>query len=136
MKKLLAAAAAVSMLAVAAPASAQWYGDRDRDYRYDRDYRQDRDDRYDRDRYDRYYHDLDAYQRQIERRLYAGERSGRLSYREAGRLRAEFGHIVHLEARYRRNGLARWEYADLMRRLDRLDTLMTAELRDRNDYRG
>jgi hypothetical protein len=120
MKKLLAAAAAVSMLAVAAPASAQWR-DRDRDYRYDRDY--------DRD-------GINAEQRQLERRIYQGMRSGRLSEREAGRLRAEFGHIVHLEARYRRNGLTRWERVDLNRRLDRLESLVTAEMRDRNNYRG
>jgi len=127
MKKLLAVAAAVSMLAVAAPASAQ-YRDRD-DYRYDRD----RDYR-DYDRYQRF--NINAEQRRLEQRIYAGQRSGRLSYREAGRLRAEFGHIVHLEQRYRRGGLSRWERADLSRRLDRLDTLLTAEMRDRNDYRG
>jgi hypothetical protein len=121
MKKLLAAAAAVSMLAVAAPASAQWNGDRDRDYR----------------RHDRSYDfNINAQQRRLEQRIYAGQRSGRLSYREAGRLRAEFGDIVRLEARYRRNGLTRWEHADLSRRLDRLDTLLTAEMRDRNNYRG
>lgn len=131
MKKLLAAAAAVSMLAVAAPASAQW---RDSD-RYDRGDRYDRD--YDRDHRDRRNDfNINFEQRRLEQRLYAGQRSGRLSYREAGRLRAEFGQIVRLEARYRHNGLTRWERTDLMRRLDRLDTLLTAELRDRNDYRG
>ena len=128
MKKLFAAAAAVSMLAVAAPAFAQ-YRDSDR-YDRDRDYRRDRD--YDRDRE----FNINAQQRRLEQRLYAGQRSGRLSYREAGRLRAEFGQIVRLEARYRNNGLSRWERADLSRRLDRLDTLLTAEIRDRNDYRG
>ena len=143
MKKLLAAAAAVSMLAVAAPAFAQ-YRDNDRDGRYDRDDGYDRDGRYDRDRdYDRDHRrgdrgdfNINAEQRRLEQRIYAGQRSGRLSYREAGRLRAEFGQIVRLEARYRHNGLNRWERTDLSRRLDRLDTLLTAELRDRNDYRG
>jgi hypothetical protein len=122
MKKLLAAAAAVSMLAVAAPASAQY-----RDYDRGRDYRGDRD--YDRG-------GINAEQRQLERRIYQGMRTGRLSEREAGRLRAEFGHIVRLEARYRRNGLTRWERVDLNRRLDRLEMLVTAEMRDRNNYRG
>jgi hypothetical protein len=123
MKKLLAAAAAVSMLAVAAPAFAQYRDyDRGRDHRYDRDY--------DRD------FNINAQQRRLEQRIYAGQRSGRLSYREAGRLRAAFGEIVRLEARYRNNGLSRWEQVDLSRRLDRLDTLLTAEIRDRNDYRG
>jgi hypothetical protein len=138
MKKLLAAAAAVSMLAVAAPAFAQ-YRDNDRDYRgdSDRDYRGDRSER-DRDyRRDRDHDvDINAQQRRLEQRIYAGQRSGRLSYREAGRLRAAFGEIVRLEARYRHNGLNRWERTDLIRRLDRLDTLLTAEIRDRNDYRG
>jgi hypothetical protein len=120
MKKLLAAAAAVSMLAVAAPASAQY---------------RDRDDRYDRDR-GRYDFNINAEQRRLDQRLYAGQRSGRISYREAGRLRAEFGQIVRLESRYRRDGLSRWERADLSRRLDRLNVLVTAEMRDRNDYRG
>lgn len=130
MKKLLAAAAAASMLAVAAPAFAQH-----RDYdRYDRGDRFDRDRDYRRG--DRYDFNINAEQRRLEQRLYAGQRSGRLSYREAGRLRAEFGNIVHLEARYRRNGLSHWERADLSRRLDRLDMLLTAEMRDRNDYRG
>jgi hypothetical protein len=110
------------MLAVAVPASAQWYGDRDRDYRHGRDYGRD--------------FNINEQQRRLEQRLYAGQRSGRLSYREAGRLRAEFGYIVRLEARYRRDGLSRWERADLSRRLDRLDTLLTAEIRDRNNYRG
>ncbi len=122
MKTLLAAAAAVSMLAVAAPASAQWRGDRDRDYRHDRDNGRD--------------FNINAEQRRLEQRLYAGQRSGRLSQREAGRLRASFGEIVRLEARYRRGGLSGWERADLTRRLDRLDTLLTAEIRDRNNYRG
>jgi hypothetical protein len=132
MKKLLAAAAAVSMLAVAAPAYAQH---RDND-RYDRSDRSDRDRDYRRDRDDDRDFNINAQQRRLEQRIYAGQRSGRLSYREAGRLRASFGEIVRLEARYRRNGLSRWEQVDLTRRLDRLDTLLTAEIRDRNDYRG
>lgn len=123
MKKFVIAAAAIAALAAAAPASAQsWRGDR-YDHRYERDY-------------GRGWDDVSAYQDRIERRIYSGERSGRLSYREAGRMRAEFGHIVRLEAYYRRNGLDAWERRDLLRRLDRLDTLLTAELRDRNDYRG
>ena len=135
MKKLLAAAAAVSMLAVAAPASAQ-HRDGDRYDRYDRGDRYDRDGDYRRDRDHHRDFNINAQQRRLEQRIYAGQRSGRLSYREAGRLRASFGEIVRLEARYRRNGLSRWEQVDLTRRLDRLDTLLTAEIRDRNDYRG
>jgi hypothetical protein len=120
MKKLLAIAAAVSMFAVAAPASAQ-YRDRDRDGRYDR---------YDRD------FNINAEQRRLDQRIYAGQRNGRISYREASRLRAEFAQIARLEARYRAGGLNRWERTDLTRRLDRLDSMVTAELRDRDNRRG
>jgi hypothetical protein len=190
MKKLLATAAVVSVLAAAAPAAAQsWQSINDRQdnldrridmgvrngsltrgeavrlraefndlvrlearYRYNglsRGERADLDRRFDalsqRIRYERRDNDdrgdgrwqnVNAHQRELENRIRAGIRSGRLSEREAGRLRAEFGDIVRLEARYRYNGLSRWERADLSRRLDRLDTLLTAELRDRNDYRG
>ena len=48
----------------------------------------------------------------------------------------EFTDIVRLEARYRSNGLNGWERADLSRRLDRLDAMLTAEMRDRNNRRG
>lgn len=114
------------------------YGNYGRDDgRYDRDrYDRDRYDRYDRGRYDRGWVSINARERMIENRIYAGMRSGRLSEREAGRIRAEFGDIVRLEARYRRNGLNGWERADLNRRFDRLNALITAEARDRNNYRG
>lgn len=121
MKKLLAAAAAVSMLAVSAPAFAQY---RDRDY-----------DRHDRD-YDRYDRNINAEQRQIAQRIYVGSRSGRLSNQERDMLRADLDHIARLEARYRRNGLSGWERADLSRRLDRLESMVVAESRDRNNRRG
>ena len=103
--------------------------------RYERNDGQDRYGRGD-DRYNRGWMSINARQRMIENRIYAGMRSGRLSEREAGRIRAEFGDIVRLEARYRRNGLNGWERADLDRRFDRLDALITAEARDRNNYRG
>jgi hypothetical protein len=96
------------------------------------------DDRYGRgdDNYGRGWVSINARQRVIENRIYSGMRSGRLSEREAGRIRAEFGDIVRLEARYRRNGLNRWERVDLERRFDHLDRLITAEARDHNNYRG
>lgn len=139
MKRLLAAAAAVSMLAVAAPASAQY---RDND-RYDRSDRNDRDrDRYDRDRNDwndenvRSIRSVDARQRDLEQRIYRGMRNGRLSEREASRLRAAFGEIAGWEQRYRRGGFSRQEIRDLHYRLDRLNTLLVAEVSDRNNHRG
>jgi hypothetical protein len=122
MKKLLAAAAAVGMIAIAAPASAEHRSDR-----YERSY--------DRD-WGRHGYNINAEQARLWDRLYAGMRNGRLSEREASRYRAGLGEIRRLEARYRRNGLSQWERADLIRRLDRLDTLMTSDIRDRNNYRG
>jgi hypothetical protein len=134
MKKLLAAAAAVSMLAVAAPAFAQ-YRDNDRG---------DRSDRYDRDRDRNDWNDenvrsirsVDARQNELERRIFRGMRNGQLSEREASRLRANFGQIAGFEQRYRRGGFTRWEIRDLHFRLDRLNTLLVAEVSDRNNHRG
>lgn len=138
MKKLLAAVAAVSMLAVAAPAFAQY---RDND-RYDRSDRYDRDGRYDRDYNDwndenvRSVRSVDARQRELEQRIYRGMRNGSLSEREASRLRAAFGEIAGWEQRYRRGGFDRREIRDLHYRLDRLNTLLVAEVSDRNNRRG
>ena len=137
MKNLLIAAAALSAFAMAAPASAQGYRHNDgRDYHRDNDYRRDNDRRDDYRRGDRYSFNINAEQRRIDARIHAGLRSGRLSEREAGRIRAGFGDIARLEARYRRDGLTQWERADLSRRLDRLNVLLTAEMNDRNNYRG
>lgn len=188
MKKLLAAAVAVSALAVAVPASAQsWqsinqrqdnldrridqgvrngaltrgeavrlraefndlvrlearyrrdglhYGERvDLDRRFNllsqriRYERRDDDDR-------RGWQNVNAHQRQLDRRIEAGMRSGHISQREARRLHAQFDDIVRAEARYRSNGLNRWERTDLSRRLDRLNAMVTAEMRDRDNRRG
>lgn len=186
MKKLLAAAAAVSALAVAVPASAQsWQSINDRQdnldrridvgvrngsltrgeairlraefrdlvnlemrYRYNgltRAERADLDRRFDalsaRIRYQRHDNDsrwqnVNAHQRELDRRIDRGMRTGHISRREARELRDEFGDIVRLEARYRNNGLSGWERADLSRRLDRLDAMVTAEMRDRDNRRG
>jgi hypothetical protein len=189
MKQLLAAAVAMSALAVAVPASAQsWQSINQRqdnldrridqgvrngqltrgeairlraefndlarlEARYRRDghlstgERVDLDRRFDllsqRVRYERRddddrggWQNVNAAQRQLDRRIEAGMRSGHISRREARELRDEFGDIVRLEARYRDNGLNRWERTDLSRRLDRLDAQITAEMRDRDNRRG
>ncbi|HET9229710.1 MAG TPA: hypothetical protein VFO00_00370 [Vitreimonas sp.] len=188
MKKLLTAAAVVSMLAVAAPASAQsWQSINQRqanlDHRIDmgvrngsltrneairlraefRDLarleahyrasrglsnaeRRDLDRRFDllsariryerQDRQDRGWQSINQRQRQLDARIDAGIRSGRISYREAHALRAEFQRIATLEARYRRNGLRDWERADLDRRFDRLSVALQAERRDYDNRRG
>ena len=125
MKKLLAAAAAVSMLAVAAPAFAQY-----RDYDRDRGYNDWNDENV------RSVRSIDARQDNLERRIYRGMRNGQLSPREASRLRAAFGQIAGFEERYRRGGFSRWEIRDLHFRLDRLNTLLVAEVSDRNNRRG
>lgn len=191
MKKLLAAAAAVSVLAVAAPAAAQsWQSINERQARIDqridvgirngsltrseamrlraefRDLarlearyrssgglsygeRRDLDRRFDllsarvryerndwQDRGDRRWQSINQRQRSLDARIDAGIRNGQLSRREAIRLRGEFNDLVRLEARYRRDGLTRWERADLDRRFDRLSYMIQAERRDRDNRRG
>jgi hypothetical protein len=56
----------------------------------------------------------------LNARIDQGVRSGALTRREAVRLRAEFGDLVRLEARYRTNGLSPGERADLDKRFERL----------------
>lgn len=75
---------------------------------------------------------VNAQQARIEQRIEAGERSHRLSFQEAARLRVESREIARLEARYRMGGLTRAERRTLDLRLARLDARLTAELRDRD----
>ena len=125
MKKILLSIAAVSAIAAAVPAvaSAQDYGydrgpdrgyDRGPDRGYDRDYGGDRVARLD-DRIDR------------------GIRSGGLTRNEAWRLKGDLRETDRLEARYRRDGLNRWEREDLDRRFDRISAQIRYERHDR-DY--
>jgi len=105
MKKLLAAAAAVSVLAVAAPAAAQsWQSINER-------------------------------QARLDQRIDMGVRNGSLTRNEAVRLRAEFRDLSRLEARYRSNGLSGWERADLDRRFDLLSARVRYERNDGQDRR-
>ena len=76
---------------------------------------------------------IDQRQAQLDRRIDQGLRNGSLNRREAWRLRAEFRDIARLEARYRHDGLSRWERADLDRRFDRLSAQIRYERRD-NQY--
>ena len=73
---------------------------------------------------------------QLDRRIDQGLRTGQLSRREAGRLRAELNSVQRLEAGYRRGGLSGWERADLDRRLDRLAAQVRYERRDWDNRRG
>jgi len=110
------------------------YERRDLDRRFDVLSAQIRYERHDRD--DRGWQSINQRQRQLDARIEAGVRSGHISRREAYRLRAEFQQIASLEARYRRDGLSRWERADLDRRFDRLSVAIQAERRDYDNRRG
>ncbi len=76
---------------------------------------------------------INAAQRNIDRRIDMGVRRGDLTRREAASLRAEFRQIAQLEYRYRYNGLTRWERQDLDRRLDRLSARVRFERHDYNN---
>ena len=76
---------------------------------------------------------INARQAQLDRRIERGLRTGRLTPREAARLRAEFYNIARLENRYRSNGLSPAERADLDRRFDRLAAQIRWEAHD-NQY--
>ncbi len=124
-KKALIPALALVAASVALPAAAQSYG-------HDRGGRGN--DRYEQ-RGDYGWQSINQRQYQLDRRIDRGVRNGSLTRREAGRLRAEFGQLVRLEAQYRRGGLNRWERNDLDQRFDRLSARIRYERRD-DDRRG
>ena len=113
MKTIVIALAAVTALASAAPAAAQ-YGQYDRAY----DQRGGR------------FMTINERQARLERRIEQGMRNGQLTRAEAYRLRREFQRIARLENRYRSNGLNGWERADLDRRFDALQAQIRFERRD------
>lgn len=107
MKKLLALAAAVSALALAAPASAQaWQS-------------------------------INQRQANLDSRIDAGVRDGSLTRPEAMRLRGEFNGLARLEANYRSSGggLSFTERADLDRRFNALSSQIRYQ-RDDGQVRG
>lgn len=75
-------------------------------------------------------------QEMLERRIDQGQRYGSLDRREAGRLRSELREAARLEYRYRRDGLSRWERADLDRRFDRISASIRYERHDRDYGQG
>ena len=77
---------------------------------------------------------IDERQEMLAMRIDRGEANGQLTRGEAYRLKTEFNAISRLEARYRWNGLSRWEASDLDRRLDNLTSSVRVARRD-NDYR-
>jgi len=132
-KKILIPALALAATSVALPAAAQSFsvtvGTRAPAYApgYDR---------YDRhDRYERDWVSINQRQRQLDRRIDQGIRSGQLNRREASNLRAQFHGLVRLENQYRRGGLTRWERTDLDRRFDSLSAQIRYERRDRQRAR-
>lgn len=136
MKKFLLAAVAVATLTGAAgAASAQAYGVPHRPG-YDGGYRDGgyRDGGYrDDDRRGGGYTStiLDAKQSRVAMHIARGERSGALGRREARNLRIELAQVADMEQRFRMSrGLDRREIAILSNRLDRLDGLVIARLRE------
>ena len=105
MKKMLLAAGAFSALAIALPAAAQSGGGDPIHQRF----------------------------RQLEERIERGAERGRLTRQEVRTLRIEFRQLVNLDARYRRDGLSRWEFSDLSRRIDHLQSRIRYERRDGDD---
>lgn len=69
----------------------------------------------------------------LDRRIDMGLRNGSLDRREAWRLREDLRETTRLEYRYGRDGLSRWERADLDRRFDRISAQIRYERHDR-DY--
>jgi len=75
---------------------------------------------------------IDAEQAQIRNRIARAEQNGRLSHREAQRLRVHLRNIDRLQYSYRVNDgrISPREHAALDARLDRLRVMMRAEIRD------
>jgi hypothetical protein len=71
---------------------------------------------------------------QLDRRIDRGVETGRLTRREATRLRADFNALARLERRYRVNGLTGRERADLDSRFDRLAASIRWEAQDGDRY--
>jgi hypothetical protein len=69
----------------------------------------------------------------LDRRIEIGLRDGSLDRREAWRLKGDLRETARLEMRYGRDGLSRWERADLDRRFDRISAQIRYERHDR-DY--
>lgn len=125
---LVSLALASTALVASAPASAQYYGDRDR---YDRRH----DDRFDRgDRYGERFQRNGQLGRQLDRigwQINRGVQNGTLSRREADRLRYEHAQLWRVAQRYyATGGLNGWEAQDLDRRVDRLQQRLRFERRD------
>jgi Ni/Co efflux regulator RcnB len=69
----------------------------------------------------------------LDERIDRGIRNGSLDRREAWRLKGDLRETARLQYRYGRDGLSRWERADLDRRFDRINAQIRYERHDR-DY--
>ena len=130
-KFLISAALLASTVAVAAPASAQWYPQQPA-YGYGQ---QPYGNAYGYNNYGQVRR-LQVRIDQIQRQIVQLDRRNILSNREAGRLRAE---SRNLEQRLRyvgRNGLSGREAYDIERRIQRLEYRIQREARDGNNWRG
>lgn len=110
----------------------------DQERRGDRDGRRDNNDN---DRWDNNWRNSDGRwmninqrQERLDRRIDQGLRTGKITRREAYRLRADFQTIARLETRYRVNGLSSWERSDLDRRFDTLAARIRWERQDGERY--
>lgn len=112
----LAAAAVVSVPAMASASAPQHRGDR-----YERDHRG--------------WQPIAQRKYNLDRRIDVGLRNGQLSRREAVRLRSELDQLVRLEYRFQRGGLDWRERQELDRRYDRLSAMIRYERRDRDNRR-
>lgn len=121
MKKIIASLAmAASALVATAPAAAQYYSAPRQGYGYD----------------NRVARGGDIYQRldRIALRIDRGHQRGNLTNGEARRLRNQLDDIARLEQRYRFDGISRWEWQDLNRRIATLQQRVQNQRFD-NDYR-
>ena len=123
-KFLISAALMASTVAVAAPASAQWYPQQPQGYAYGHNYNYGQVRR------------LQVRIDQIQRQIVQLDRRNILSNREADRLRRE---SRNLEQRLRyvgRNGLSGREGYDIERRIQQLEYRVQREARDGNGWRN
>ena len=121
-KFVIAAALAASTLAVAAPASAQYYpAPQGNAYGYN-NYGQVR--------------RLQARVDQLQRQISHLDRRNILSDREASRLRQDSNQLEQRLRRAARGSLTQWESQDIERRIYRLENRIQREARDGNNYRG
>jgi predicted RNase H-like nuclease (RuvC/YqgF family) len=121
-KFLLTAAAAVSAMAVAAPAAAQWAPAPNYGHGYNQNYGHVR--------------SLQARVDNLQRQIYQLDRRNVLSNREARRLLNDANGIENRLRRAGRNGLNYAEARDIQNRIQRLEWSIQREARDGNNWRN